>query len=110
VPILCDLLHLAPLSQLDLVLCPAASCASVFSADVAEAMRRWAEDAPMINTVRLGMVTVLLVLGLFLAIIGDLEGNVAVSFLGIAVFSLMSTVLVAALLMGSLRGDRDVAS
>ena len=109
VPFLRDLFHLAPLHPVDLALCLAAGIFSVLWVDVAKVVRRWLKEPPMTSTIRLVTVMILLVAGLCLAIIGHLEGQAPVSVLGMVLFGLMSIWLVGALVLESLRRDRDTS-
>jgi hypothetical protein len=61
----------------------------------------------MTPTIRLVTAMILLTAGLCLAIVGYLEGQMPVSFLGIALFGLTSIWLVGALVLEALRRDRN---
>jgi hypothetical protein len=72
-------------------------------------LRRWRKEPPMISTIRLVTMMILLVAGLCLTIIGHLEGQAPVSVLGMVLSGLMSAWLVGALVLESLRRNRDAA-
>jgi P-type Ca2+ transporter type 2C len=110
VPFLRELFHLAPLHPIDLVLCLAAGIFSVLWVDVVKVVRRWLKEPPMTSTIRLVTVMILLVAGLCLAIVGHLGEQVLISILGMLLSGVMSIWLVGALVLESLRRDRDAAS
>jgi Ca2+-transporting ATPase len=109
VPFLRELFHLAPLHPVDLALCLAAGIFSVLWVDVVKILRRWRKEPPKTSTIRLVTMMILLVAGLCLTIIGHLEGQAPVSVLGMVLSGLMSAWLVGALVLESLRRNRDAA-
>jgi Ca2+-transporting ATPase len=110
VPFLRDLFHLAPLHPIDLALCLAAGIFSVLWVDIVKVVRRWLKEPPMTSSIRLAIVMIVLVTGLCLAIVGHLGGQALVSLLGMVLFGLTSIWLVGALVLESLRRDRDTTS
>jgi hypothetical protein len=107
VPLLRDLFHLAPLDPIDLALCLSAGIFSVLWVDASKVMRRWMKEFPMSTTIQLAAVTVLLVVGLCLAIGGHLGRQAPLSIVGVVLFGLVSAWLIGALLLESYRRDRD---
>jgi Ca2+-transporting ATPase len=110
VPFLRDLFDFAPLHPADLALCLAAGSFSVLWVDLAKILRRWRKEPLVTTTVRLVVVTFLLVAGVCLAICGYVGRHVPLSIVGLALAGFMAAWLIGALVLDSLRQDRDPAA